>query len=197
MLVDEALRVMVGWIDAVWMPVVALLTLAAFIIVVRSVRRIVGGVASPGDRAAATALLAGVVGASALLFTPVVDGPYRCSPIAFGAEGRQTVRPDDRSGFPAASSDEAASRGGPSAAFERRQHVCDDAAKARGMTATAVAGGATLFGGGVALIFRPPRPRVPGRVPGGMTDQVAGSGGRSPVDTALSRPTTLSSSGPT
>lgn len=121
-----------------------LLAFAALVLgVPRLVRRLRRGDASAGDRAAALVLVVATVAAAAIISVPFSEGPYRCSPVAAGGEGRQTVYPDD-----------APRRTGDLPLLKRREQACDDAAKARGATSAVVFAGGLLIGSAVTFVWR-------------------------------------------
>jgi hypothetical protein len=106
------------------------------------------------DRAALMIVLVGLVGAGVLLFTPMSDGPYRCSPVAFGSQGRKTVLPDGREDVPVSPR----TQNGVEpwlAAHQWREGICNDAARARGMTAVTLIGSSGVLAAGVVAIFGP------------------------------------------
>jgi hypothetical protein len=98
--------------------------------------------------------LVGLVMGLGLLLTPFSDGPYRCSPVIAGSEGRQTVQPDDT---PRDLNDPSITVDDLRAELDRRADVCSDAGAARSITAFVVIGGGLILSVGVALIFGPPR----------------------------------------
>jgi hypothetical protein len=109
----------------------------------RLIGRVRSGKITAGDRLGASVLVVSVVWAAAMLSVPFSEGPYRCSPVAAGAEGRQTVYPDD-----------APRRTGELPLLERRDTVCDDAAKARGATSVVVVASGLLVCAGIGLVWR-------------------------------------------
>jgi hypothetical protein len=151
-------------VSALWTLVVLVSVFALlFVSTPRLVRRVRHGDMTMAERIAAVVLLLGVVAGAALLLTPISDGPYRCSPVVFGSEGRQTVYPDDaprdEAGpirlprVPGTPSTEAAFEA-QQGALQRRQNVCDDAARARAVVAAVVIGSSMAIAAGVAYIFR-------------------------------------------
>ena len=151
-------------VSALWTLVVMVSVFALlFVSTPRLVRRVRHGDMTMAERIAAVVLLVGVVSGAALLLTPISDGPYRCGPVVFGGEGRQTVFPDDAPrdeagpirlprgpGMPSAEAAFEAQQ----AALQRRQTVCDDAARARAVVAAVLIGSSMAIAAGVAYIFR-------------------------------------------
>jgi hypothetical protein len=113
--------------------------------------------ARPGaQKWAGLVFLVGLVMGVGLLVTPFSDGPYRCSPVVAGSEGRQTVHPDDT---PPDLDDPSRTVDDIRAELDRRTDVCRDAGAARTITALVVIVGGLILGIGVALILGPSRDR--------------------------------------
>jgi hypothetical protein len=92
---------------------------------------------------AAVVLVVSAVAACAYASLPFSEGPYRCTSVLAGAEGRQTVYPDDA---PRAT--------GTLDLLQRRQQVCDDAAKARGVTSGVIVASGLMLSFGIGSVFR-------------------------------------------
>ena len=134
---------------AAWVLAAAAIAAAVFW-TPRLARHVIRGESTRAERWAALVVLVGVLAGGAILATPFSDGPYRCSPVLAGAEGRQTVRPNDTPRDNRQATTEILQ-----AELARRDHVCDDAAKARAVTAAVLSASALIISAGVAYIFRP------------------------------------------
>jgi hypothetical protein len=131
------------FLDAVAWGFVIIAIGALLVFVPRLCRRAIAGTLTPADRVAATVLMVAVVLPVFYVSVPFSEGPYRCTAVVHGAEGRQTVYPDDA---PRAT--------GELALLQRRQQVCDDAAKARGVTAGMTFAAGLLLATGISTIWR-------------------------------------------
>jgi hypothetical protein len=133
----HGLSSVVGW--SFWLVPVALLIGW----VPTLVRRLMRAEATSGQRVAAVVLVVSAVAACAYASLPFSEGPYRCTSVLAGAEGRQTVYPDDA---PRAT--------GTLELLQRRQQVCDDAAKARGVTSGVILASGLMVSFGIGFAFR-------------------------------------------
>jgi hypothetical protein len=144
MAIDELLDPITGSFASWVMWAYGLLALAVLVgWVPRLAMRVRRAEVTRGERVGALVLVVATVAAAALLSVPFSEGPYRCSPVAAGAEGRQTVYPDD-----------APRSTGDLPLLQRRQQVCDDAAKARGVSSAVMFGGGLLIGWSVSFLWR-------------------------------------------
>lgn len=139
----ELLRTISNWfVGAVAWGFVLCALLALVVFVPRLVRRAAARSLTVADRVAATILIAAVVVPVFYVSVPFSEGPYRCTSVVAGAEGRQTVYPDDAPRIT-----------GALPLLQRRQAACDDAAKARGVTAGMSFAAGLLLSTGVSAVW--------------------------------------------
>lgn len=128
---------LIAW--AFWLVPLALLLVG----VPSLVHRLVRAEATSGQRIAAVILVVSAVAACAYASLPFSEGPYRCTSVLAGAEGRQTVYPEDAP-RESLNVDQ----------LQRRQDACDDAAKARGVTSGVMLASGCLVTFGVSFVYR-------------------------------------------